>query len=179
MPVILTRFGVCNTMCILTAEFTEEPVSVTMAEGLDAVFECQYQSEEDLVPSYNWAIDSTVLEVSTDTVRFLAPLNDEPATLTILATAQHNNSVIQCVVVVFRDDFTIVRTAVSGTATLTVQGELHTYTCSLAYRQNPKHETLFVNRRNVDLQIMKLDSRFVFSVADPSVRLLLINIHAV
>ncbi len=39
-----------------------EPVSVTKAEGLEAVFECQYPSVEDgFVLSYIWAIDNVVL----------------------------------------------------------------------------------------------------------------------
>ncbi len=112
-------------MLIYIAQFMVEPVSVAKAEGLEAVFECQYPPVEDgFILSYIWAIDNVVLAVDIPTTRFRPPASsDEPATLTILAIPQHDNSVIQCVAEI-RNGINIVDTEVSISANLTVKSEL-------------------------------------------------------
>ena len=116
-------------MCLflfLTAQFIVQPVSVERAEGLEAVFSCQYQ-EEGLTVTYDWAINNTILETDTETVRARPPSSPGgPATLTILATPEHNNSVVQCVATI-RNGIVTVRSEVSTTATLTVRGKLVTF----------------------------------------------------
>ena len=108
------------------AQFVVEPISVTMAEGLETVFECQYQGEEGLDVTYEWAINNSLVTGDTPTVRFrLPPSIGGIATLTILATPEHNESVIQCGVDV-RDGLTNVRSAASAIAILVIQSELHT-----------------------------------------------------
>ncbi len=109
----------------LTAQFTIQPESVERAEGLEAVFRCQYQAE-GLAVFYDWAINNTISGADTETVRARRPSSPGgPTTLTILATPQHNNSDVQCVARVL-DGIDIVRSEISTTATLTVYGELVT-----------------------------------------------------
>ncbi len=93
------------------------------AEGLEAVFRCQYQVE-GLTVTYDWAINNSIVSTDTETVRVRRPSSPGgPATLTILATPQHNNSVVQCEAII-RNGIVFVRFEVSITATLTVHGEL-------------------------------------------------------
>ncbi len=117
-------------MCLflfLTAQFTVQPVSVERAEGLEEVFRCQYQVELGLTVPYDWAINNTIVATDTETVRARPPSSPGgPTTLTILATPEHNNSVVQCVVTI-RNGIVTVRSEVSTTATLTVRGELATF----------------------------------------------------
>ena len=94
-------------------------MSVERAEGLEAVFRCQYQAE-GLTVTYFWFVNNSL--VITDTTVFPG----EPTTLTIMATPQHNNSVVQCQTF-FMDGMTIVGSELSATATLTVHGELVTF----------------------------------------------------
>ena len=85
-------------MCqyFLTAQFTVQPVSVERAEGLEAVFSCQYQAEGFDV-SYDWFINNFFVGADTETVRVRRPSSPGgPTTLTIMATPQHNNSVVYC-----------------------------------------------------------------------------------
>ena len=108
----------------LTAQFTIQPLSVERAERLEAVFRCQYQAEGfDVL--YNWFINKSIVNTDKETVRVRPPSSPgEPATLTILATPQHNNSDVQCVArVLDGDGYDIVRSEISTTATLTVHGE--------------------------------------------------------
>ncbi len=81
----------------LTAQFTVQPLSVLeRAEGLEAVFSCQYQAE-GLTVTYDWAINNSLVSTDTDTVRVRRPSSPGgPTTMTILATPQHNNSVVYC-----------------------------------------------------------------------------------
>ena len=107
----------------LTAQFTIQPVSLERTEGLEAVFSCQYQ-EEGVTVTYDWAINNSLVSTDTETVRVRRPSSPGgPATLTILDTTQHNNSVVQCVAII-RIGINIVRFEESITATLTVHGEL-------------------------------------------------------
>ncbi len=86
------------------------------AEGLEAVFNCQYQVE-GMTVTYDWAINNSIARVDTETVRARLPLSPGgPATLTILATPQHNNSVVQCAATI-SNGFDIVRSEISTTAT--------------------------------------------------------------
>ncbi len=66
------------------------------AEGLEAVFRCQYQAE-GLTVTYDWFINNVIVRTDTETVRARPPSSpDEQQTLTIVATPQNNNSVVQC-----------------------------------------------------------------------------------
>ena len=95
------------------------------AEGLGAVFRCQYQVEGFFV-TYDWAINNTIVSTNTETVRARRPSSPGgPATLTILATPQHNNSVVLCRATI-SNGIAFVRSELSITATLTVHGELVT-----------------------------------------------------
>ena len=96
-------------------------MSVERAEGLEAVFSCQYQAEGFDV-SYDWFINNSFVGADTETVRVRRPSSPGgPTTLTILTTPQHNNSV-QCVATI-RNGIVTVRSEISTTATLTVHGE--------------------------------------------------------
>ena len=96
-------------------------MSVERAEGLEAVFSCQYQAEGFDV-SYDWFINNSFVGADTETVRVRLPSSPGgPTTLTILTTPQHNNSV-QCVATI-RNGIVTVRSEISTTATLTVHGE--------------------------------------------------------
>ncbi len=111
-------------MCLflfLTAEFTVQPVSVERAEGLEAVFSCQYQ-EERVTVTYDWVINNTIVATDTETVRARRPSSPGgPATLTILTTPQHNNSVVYCEAIIRNgSDHTFV---ISSLASLVVRGE--------------------------------------------------------
>ena len=102
---------------MFAAQFTVQPVSVVQAQGLDAVFECRYLGAQyhywglnrDF-PTYYYPPDVTVTQ----------PSGDTPATLTIPATAQYNNTVVQCEAWV-RDGRVFIR-KLSVNATLQVQG---------------------------------------------------------
>ena len=110
----------------LTAQFTVQPLSVERAEGLEAVFSCQYQAE-GMIVFYNWAMNNSFVRADTETVRARPPSSPGgSSTLTILATPQHNNSDVHCVAIVL-DGIDIVRSGVSITVTLTVYGELVTF----------------------------------------------------
>ena len=68
---------------------------MVQAEGLEAVFECRYQTS---VPAYGWVIDGSVLDLPAFGVVATNPSADSPiAKLTINATSQYyNDSVVQC-----------------------------------------------------------------------------------
>ncbi len=101
-------------------------VSGERAEGLEAVFRCQYQAEGFDVLSYHWFINNFFVGAETETVRVRRPLSPGgPATLTILATPQHNNSVVYCSAVIRNgtDITDNITSAESSTASLVVRGE--------------------------------------------------------
>ena len=109
----------------LTAQFTVKPVSVERAEGLEAVFRCQYQVGSTV--AYDWFINHEIVRTDTKTVEHRPPSSPgEPATLTMLATPQHNNSVVQCLRNIYNGTL-IVGSEESATAILTVYGELITF----------------------------------------------------
>ena len=95
------------------------------AEGLEAVFSCQYQVE-GVVVTYDWAINNSIVSTETETVRARRPSSPgRSTTLTVLATSQHNNSVVLCLATI-SNGIVFVRSELSITATLTVHGELVT-----------------------------------------------------
>ena len=72
--------------------FTVQPMSVVQAEGLEAVFECLYPG----AISYAWAINGIFLSNYTTDIVAVSPSGDSPASLTISARPEYNNTVIQC-----------------------------------------------------------------------------------
>ncbi len=67
-------------------------------------------------------MNNSLVGADTETVRARRPSSPgEPATLTILDTSQHNNSVVQCRATI-SNGFDTVRPEVSITETLTVRG---------------------------------------------------------
>ena len=110
-------------MCqfFLTAQFTIQLVSVERAEGLEAVFKCQYQVEGFTV-SYDWFINNSFVGADSETVRARRPSSPGgTTTLTILATSQHNNSIVYCEADIRNgSDRTF---EISSTASLVVRGE--------------------------------------------------------
>ncbi len=103
---------------MFAAQFAVQPVSVVQAQGIDAVFECQYSGAQ----SYNWGING---EFPTEDnyppdVTVTPSSGDIPATLTIPTTTEYNNTVVQCEAVV-RDGRVFIP-ELSVHATLQVQG---------------------------------------------------------
>ena len=90
------------------------------AEGLEAVFSCQYQ-EEGLTVTYEWFLNNSIVGDSTETVRTLRRTG-EPTTLIILATPQHNNSTVYCEATIRNGSNRPFE--ISSTASLVVRGEL-------------------------------------------------------
>ena len=91
-------------------------MSVIQAEGLEAVFECLYPG----ATPYDWAINGTFLTDFPPDIDIDPPSGDSPATLTIPARPEYNNTVVQCEAVVrARGSREFV---LSDNATLTVQG---------------------------------------------------------
>ena len=89
---------------------------VIQAEGLEAVFECLHPG----ATSYGWAINRTFLSVYPLGIVTVSPSGGSPATLTIPARPEYNNTVVQCEAVVrVRRGAEFV---LSDNATLTVQG---------------------------------------------------------
>ena len=97
--------------------FTVQPMSVIHAEGQEAVFECLYPA----ATAYSWAINGTFLSNFPPDIVTDSPSGGSPASLTIPAIPEYNNTVIQCgaIVVVGGD----VQVLLSDNATLTVSGE--------------------------------------------------------
>ena len=107
-----------GVLIMFAAQFTVQPVSVVQAQGIDAVFECQYSGAQ----SYNWGLNG---EFPTENnyppdVTVTLSSGDIPATLSIPATGQHNNTVVQCLAVVRAGRVFIPELSVN--ATLQVQG---------------------------------------------------------
>ncbi len=106
---------------MLTAQFTVQPVSVERAEGLEAVFSCRYQVE-GFTDNYIWYINNVVVGPDTETIRARPPSSPgESTTLTILATPQHNNSIVYCSAVIINGTDIILED--SSIASLVVHGE--------------------------------------------------------
>ena len=103
---------------MFAAQFAVQPVPVVQAQGLNAVFECRYPGAQN----YNWGFNGdfpTYYNYPPD-VTVTLPSSDTPGTLTIPATAQYNNTVVQCRAVV-RDGGVFIP-ELSVNATLQVQG---------------------------------------------------------
>ncbi|XP_064391238.1 uncharacterized protein LOC135339045 isoform X2 [Halichondria panicea] len=110
----------------VTAQFTVQPVSVERAEGLEAVFNCRYQVE-GFTDNYFWYMNNVVVGPDTETVRTRPPSSPAGglATLIILATPQHNNSVVYCSAVIING--TGITLADSSTASLVVRETVLTH----------------------------------------------------
>ena len=67
-------------------------MSVNQAEGLGAVFECLYPG----AISYAWAINGIFQSDFPPDIVAVSPSGNSPATLTIPASLEYNNVVIQC-----------------------------------------------------------------------------------
>ena len=85
------------------------------------MFSCQYQGE-GLTVTYDWFLNNSLVGADTNTVRARPPSSPGGSTtLTILATPQHNNSIVYCEVDIRNgSDRTF---EISSTASLVVRGE--------------------------------------------------------
>ena len=88
--------------------FTVHPASVTQVEGMNVVFECLYPN----ATAYGWAFNGTSQSVFPPDIVDRSPSGDSPATLTIPAIPEYNNTVVHCEAV----------GVLSESATLKVQG---------------------------------------------------------
>ncbi|XP_064392042.1 uncharacterized protein LOC135339714 isoform X2 [Halichondria panicea] len=150
-------FMIGSFIIAVKAQLTVQPVSVERAEGLEAVFRCRYQVE-GLAVFYDWAINNSVVEADTATVRARPPSSPgRPSRLTILATPQHNNSVVQCRALI-RNGFDIVRSEISTTATLTVHGTIITNVLTAPNTITVMWNALPLTEYCVDINMTTLDS---------------------
>ena len=92
-------------------------MSVIQAEGLMAVFECLYPG----ATAYSWAINGTFLSVYPSDLVAVSPSGGSPASLSIPAIPEYNNTVVQCRAIVVVGGGILV--LLSDNATLTVYGE--------------------------------------------------------
>ena len=94
---------------------------MVQAEGLEAVFECQYPG----ALLHGWGLNGEFLDddqFPPDVTR-IPPSGDSPAArLIIPATPQYNNTVVQCIAIVKEGGGYLVRSVLSFNATLQVQG---------------------------------------------------------
>ncbi len=110
---------------VVASQFMVQPASVVQAQGVDAVFECRYPGAQ----THNWGLNG---EFPTDDnypsdVTVIPPSGDTPATLTIPATAQYRNTVVQCEAVV-RDGRGFI-SELSVNTSLQVQGKFCVLLC--------------------------------------------------
>ena len=99
--------------------FTVQPVSVRQAEGLEAVFECLYPYPG---ASHDWFINGTIHSINTeDIVATLPSVNSPEAKLRITARPEYNNTVVQCRVIVEKEN-NLFMAVLSNITTLTVYG---------------------------------------------------------
>ena len=84
------------------AQFAVQPVSVVQAQGIDAVFECQYPGAQ----SYNWGINGEFPSHNSlpPDVTVTLPSGNLPTKL-IIATGQYNITVVQCEALVAKASF--------------------------------------------------------------------------
>ena len=97
-----------------------QPVSVVQAQGLNAVFECLYPGAIFHIWGFNG--EFPVANSYPPNVTSTRPSGVIPATLTIPATAQYNNTVVQCRVIVEIGDGFVGK--LSENSTFQVQGRL-------------------------------------------------------
>ncbi len=102
---------------MFAAQFTVQPVSVVQAQGIDAVFECQYPGAQ----TYIWGLNGEFPSHNSlpPDVTVTPPSGDIPTKL-IIATGQYNNTGVQCEAVVRAGPVFIPKLSVN--ATLQVQG---------------------------------------------------------
>ena len=108
----------CMVFYMFAAQFTVQPVSVVQAQGIDAVFECQYPGAR----TYIWGLNGEFPSHNSlpPDVTVTPPSGDIPTKL-IIATGQHNIIVVQCVALVVRAGRVFIP-ELSVNATLQVQG---------------------------------------------------------
>ena len=92
-------------------------MSLIQAEGLEAVFQCLYPG----ATAYSWAINGTFLFDYPPNIVTDPPSGDSPASLTIPAKPEYNNTVVQCGAIVVVGGG--IQVLLSDNATLTVYGE--------------------------------------------------------
>ena len=80
--------------CLHAAQFTVQPVSVVQAEGLEAMFECFHPESIS-----SWFVNG-VYQTNNNFPFDILPLAGTPASLTIPARPDYNNTVVQCRAVV-------------------------------------------------------------------------------
>ena len=102
---------------IAQTTFTVQPVPVVQAEGLKAVFGCLYPG----ATAYSWAINGTFLSDFPPDIVTDSPSGDSPASLTIPAIPEYNNTVVQCGAIAVVGGSAQV--LLSDNASLTVYGE--------------------------------------------------------
>ena len=90
---------------------------MVQAEGLEEVFECLYPG----ATAYSWALNGTFQSVFPLGVRIAIGASSTPASLTIPAIPEYNNTVIQCRAVIVVETSPVF--VLSDNATLTVYGE--------------------------------------------------------
>ena len=101
---------------------------MVQAEGLKAVFECQYQTE--LPVTYDWYIDGRLHQLDTPDVSALLPLTpNATATLRIAAMPERDNTGVQCEALVRRKMNGPILNIPSNSATVRVQGINCTKSC--------------------------------------------------
>ena len=109
---------------LLAQRFTVQPESVVQAEGLEAVFECQYLE----ALAHTWRLNGVFLAEgqSLPNVTRAPASGDSPARLTILATPQYNNTVVQCEALAREGGAGVsFMSVLSNNATLRVQGNTY------------------------------------------------------
>ena len=103
---------------IVHSQFIVQPETVIQAEGLVAVFECLYPG----ATNYAWGINAvfpTNEKFPSDFERIPASGLNRPASLTIPALLQYNNTKVQCEAIFVGEALP----KVSTNATLQVQGK--------------------------------------------------------
>lgn len=82
----------------MIGNFTTQPHPVIQAQGLDAVFKCQYNHPGGGTVIYAWLINEVYLEAATLTIRGTTTpsRSGDPIFLTITALHEHDHITIQC-----------------------------------------------------------------------------------
>ena len=90
-------------------------MSVIQAEGLEAVFECLYPGA-----TFSWFLNGTILLGFPPNIVANPPSADSPASLTISAVPEYNNTVVQCEALIRHGES--LEFILSDNATLKIQG---------------------------------------------------------
>ena len=98
-------------------QFTEQPLSVVQAQGLNVEFKCLFPTAE----THHWEINGDIEDLPSDVV-ITPPANGSLSILQIPATPMHNNTIVRCLAL-FPEGSTF-DIQYSRSATLRVQGPL-------------------------------------------------------